>query len=48
MNDPTFKRMDEKFLTEYIMANLISDLRTDQNKADIHDSYLYLTGLEVT
>ena len=43
-----FKRMDEKLLTSYILKNLISDLKEDQLKADIHDSFLYLTGLDVT
>lgn len=45
---PEFKRMDEKLLSAYVMENLISDLRQDQIKADIHDSYLYLVGLEVS
>ena len=40
--------MDEKLLSAYVMENLISDLRQDQIKADIHDSYLYLVGLEVS
>ena len=40
--------MDEKLLSAYIMENLIGDLRKDELKADIHDSYLYLVSLEVT
>ena len=46
--DPTFKRMDEKLLTSYIMKDLITDLREDELKADIYDSYHYLVGLDVT
>ena len=46
--EPTFKRMDEKLLSSYIMENLIGDLRQDQIKADIQDSYHYLVSLEVT
>ena len=46
--EPVFKRMDEKLLSSYIMENLIGDLRQDQIKADIQDSYHYLVSLEVT
>jgi hypothetical protein len=46
--DPTFKRMDEKLLSSYIMEDLIADLRQDKLKADIYDSYHYLVSLDVT
>ena len=45
---PGFKRFDEKLLSHYIMEKLIGDLRQDQNKADLLDSYNYMVGLEVT
>ena len=46
--EPTFKRMDEKLLSAYIMEKLIGDLREDYIKADLQDSYHYMVGLEIT
>ena len=47
MSEPNFKRMDSKLLSNYIMENIIGDLRQDENKADLLDSFNYLTSLEV-
>ena len=46
--EPGFKRMDEKLLSAYILDNLMSDLRQDEVKADIQDSYHYMVGLNVS
>ena len=39
MMEPSFKRFGEKLLSAYIIENLTEDLREDQTRADIHDSY---------
>jgi hypothetical protein len=46
--EPAFKRFDNKLLSAYVLKNLIGDLREDQAKADIHDSYKKLVQLDVT
>ena len=46
--EPSFKRFDEKLLSAYVLENLTKDLREDQTRADIHDSYKQLVQLEVT
>ena len=46
--EPAFKRMDEKLLSQYIIENLLLDLRTDINRHDLLASLHYMTGLEVT
>ena len=39
MMDPSFKKMDEKFLTAYVLENLSKDLSLDGNKVDLYFSF---------
>ena len=40
--DSSFKRMDEKFLTAYILENISKDLSLDTNKVDLYFSFKHL------
>jgi len=46
--EPAFKRFDEKLLSQYIIENLLLDLRTDINRHDLLASMNYMAGLEIT
>ena len=42
MMDPSFKRMDQKFLTAYVLENLSKDLSLDIKKVDLYFSFKQL------